>query len=209
MLQENLKKLRKKRGFESIEDFSKAIGIPPTTLRGYESPTKRAWPKEETLFKICEVLGCSFDDLLGSVPVASISTAKTVLADAGVKFADTGESIEIPFAQFFGLDELQITPGSDGSTFQADYEDVVRCVNFAQQKAKGRTKDFLPREFRASLFRALQFEVQYGHWRETLQALPKAVKDGHPVEIEPGSKFNPDYLPALPKLKAEKDGEKQ
>ena len=62
MLQDNLKILRKKAGYQSAKEFANSLDIPYTTYMGYEN--KGTWPTQENLFKIANKLGVSIDMLL-------------------------------------------------------------------------------------------------------------------------------------------------
>lgn len=63
MLQDNLKMLRKKAGYQSAKEFANSLNIPYTTYMGYEN--KGTWPTQENLFKIANKLCVSIDSLLG------------------------------------------------------------------------------------------------------------------------------------------------
>lgn len=60
---ENLKKYRKKMGFNSAKEFAKVLDIEYSTYMGYEN--RRREPKYEVLIKMADTLGVSLDDLLG------------------------------------------------------------------------------------------------------------------------------------------------
>lgn len=69
---DNLKRLRKSKGITQTE-FAKLLNVTQATYSEYESG--KCKPSFETLNKICDILNCSSDYLLGRTPDAFFDTA--------------------------------------------------------------------------------------------------------------------------------------
>ncbi|SFU69994.1 helix-turn-helix domain-containing protein [Alicyclobacillus macrosporangiidus] len=61
---QRFKLLREGRGWTQ-DDIAAKLGVSRSTIAGYESENKGRVPREETLIKIAELLGCTTDYLLG------------------------------------------------------------------------------------------------------------------------------------------------
>lgn len=61
-LQDNLKLLRMKLGYNQAKDFAKFAGIPYSSYSAYE---RGSWPNEENLIKLARALKVSIDTLIG------------------------------------------------------------------------------------------------------------------------------------------------
>lgn len=221
-----LKELRKRRGLKQ-ETMAEMLNVSVNSYGLYE--TGNLPITDDRIVTICEFYGTTPNMLLGyeTVRVQDISTALRILADAGVKYSTTGDSTTIPVKQFENSADFGAASGIkfpdkkkaalQKSCFHADQDDLIRYVNAAQSQASEEMKAVYQAlfiaKFRSYLYMILENSSlqetikNFEYWREILQALPKAVKDGLPVEIEPGSKFDPDKLPAFPDPKAEKEGD--
>lgn len=62
--QENLKYYRKKAGYETVKQFSDALGLSYTTYFAYENTGRE--PKYDLLMKMADLLHVSTDELLGA-----------------------------------------------------------------------------------------------------------------------------------------------
>lgn len=72
IIMDNLKKLRKSKGFTQTE-IAAILNVTQATYSEYEAGKCR--PSFETLNKLCDILNCSSDYLLGRTPDALFDTA--------------------------------------------------------------------------------------------------------------------------------------
>lgn len=114
-LQDNLKLLRMKLGYNQAKDFAKFAGIPYSSYSAYE---RGSWPNEENLIKLARALKVSIDTLIGYTPekVDKLTKAIALLEKSGYEVKewdnthnmyivyDTEEPLISPFS-FNGLDK--------------------------------------------------------------------------------------------------------
>ena len=222
-----LKELRKRRGLKQ-ETMAEILNVSVNSYGLYE--TGNLPITDDRIVTICEFYGITPNMLLGyeTIRVQDIPTALRILADAGVKYSTTGDLTTIPVKQFEARADFGAASGIkfpdkrkselQKSDFHPDHDDLLRFVNAAQDQASEEMKAvyqaLFVAKFRSYLYMMLENNhlqeiiKEFERWRGILPVVPKAVKDGKPVEIDPGSKFDPDKLPAFPETEAEKDGEK-
>lgn len=112
-LQDNLKLLRMKSGYNQAKDFAKFAGIPYSSYSAYE---RGSWPNEENLIKLARALNVSIDTLIGYTPekVDKVAKAVSLLKKVGYEVKevnndlyivyDSEEPLFFPFS-YHGLDK--------------------------------------------------------------------------------------------------------
>jgi|GEM_PF-6911789 len=86
-LRSNLQKTRKKKGYKTQEAFAEALDVSVETVRNWEQG--RALPELGTLFRICTLLDCDVDYLIGRLDVPTHDLAfiqsQTRLSEAAIE----------------------------------------------------------------------------------------------------------------------------
>lgn len=66
-LKENIRNLRKEKGFRSAESFAEALGVSLKTVQGWENLDNGRWPDLIMMLKVCDLTGYDLDSLLGRI----------------------------------------------------------------------------------------------------------------------------------------------
>lgn len=66
-LKENIRNIRKEKGFRSAESFAEALGVSLKTVQGWENLDNGRWPDLVMMLNVCELTGYDLDSLLGRI----------------------------------------------------------------------------------------------------------------------------------------------
>ena len=66
-LKENIRNIRKEKGFRSAESFAEALGVSLKTVQGWENMDNGRWPDLVMMLNVCELTGYDLDNLLGRI----------------------------------------------------------------------------------------------------------------------------------------------
>jgi len=130
---ERLRKLRRAKGWTQ-EQLAKMLNVSRNAVAGWEAPSKRYFPDQETLVRIARLFGVSVDYLLGLIDVPRPMVRRpSETTGAGVEF-DTALQwlLDFPGLMFDGL--------SLGDLSQEEKEDIVAMVRALMQVEKEKKK---------------------------------------------------------------------
>lgn len=114
-LRSNLQQARKKGGFRTQNDFAEALSVSVETVRNWEQG--RTVPELGTLFRICDILNCDMDYLIGRLEAPTHDLAfmqsQTRLSEDAIKkliriaFSDRATGRSMMLSRFIECDDFE------------------------------------------------------------------------------------------------------
>ncbi len=66
-LKENIRNIRKEKGYRSAESFAEALGVSLKTVQGWENLDNGRWPDLVMMLNVCDLTGYDLDYLMGRI----------------------------------------------------------------------------------------------------------------------------------------------